>query len=316
MRGRRDLLQAAAASALSTALPALSLLPDRAAAARPAAGAQLAAAPPEQPEPTTVVYPRHLPQQDRQVDYFISLLHAALQRSGVRYALVQTQPEMVQSRALLEMASNDPGIDVFWTMTDPQREKSLLPIRVPLDRGLIGWRLCLTRAADRDRLRDVRDLKDLTRLTAGQMHDWPDTAVLRANGLPVQVSTHYQGLFQMLSTGRFDYFPRSIFEIDAELASFPDQKLVIDPYLLLHYPAALYMFVRPGRPRLAADLTRGMNALVADGTFERLSRQIFGDLLQRHRIDQRRVLRLRNPLLPPQTPLDRKALWWPLPGSR
>ncbi|WP_082938822.1 ABC transporter substrate-binding protein [Mitsuaria sp. 7] len=313
MPARRDLLQAAAASALTASLPVLPFVPGRAMAARPSAAAPLAAAP---PEPTTVVYPRHLPQQDRQVDYFISLLHAALQRSGTRYALIQTQSEMVQSRALLEMASSDPGIDVFWTMTDPQREKSLLPVRVPLDRGLIGWRLCLTRAADRDRLRDVKDLKDLARLTAGQMHDWPDTAVLRANGLPVQVSTHYQGLFQMLSAGRFDYFPRSIFEIDSELASFADQQLVIDPYLLLHYPAALYMFVRPGRPRLAADLTRGMNALVADGTFERLSRQIFGDLLQRHRIDQRRVLQLRNPLLPAQTPLDRKALWWPLPGLR
>jgi len=313
MAGRRDLLQAAAASTLCTALPALALLPGAAAAARPASSGSPASAP---PEPTTVIYPRHLPQQDKQVDYFISLLHAALQRSGTRYALIQTQSEMVQSRALLEMASNDPGIDVFWTMTDPQREKTLLPIRVPLDRGLIGWRLCLTRAADRERLRDIRDLQDLARLTAGQMHDWPDTAVLRANGLPVQVSTHYQGLFQMLSQGRFDYFPRSIFEVDSELASFAEQNLVIDPYLLLHYPAALYMFVRPGRPRLAADLTRGMNALVADGTFERLSRQIFGDLLQRHRIDQRRVLRLSNPLLPAQTPLDRKALWWPLPGSR
>ncbi|WP_431049648.1 substrate-binding periplasmic protein [Roseateles sp. L2-2] len=313
MAGRRDLLQAAAASVLSSALPALALLPDVATAARSAPGTSSGSAP---PEPTTVVYPRHLPQQDKQVDYFISLLHAALQRSGTRYALVQTKSEMVQSRALLEMASDDPGIDVFWTMTDPQREKTLLPIRVPLDRGLIGWRLCLTRAADWDRLRDIRDLKDLARLTAGQMHDWPDTAVLRANGLPVQVSTHYQGLFQMLSAGRFDYFPRSIFEIDSELASFSEQQLVIDPYLLLHYPAALYMFVRPGRPRLAADLTRGMNALVVDGTFERLSRQIFGDLLQRHRIDQRRVLRLSNPLLPAQTPLDRKALWWPLPGSR
>ncbi|WP_431259669.1 substrate-binding periplasmic protein [Roseateles chitinivorans] len=310
MAGRRDLLQAAAASVLGAGLPAL---PDPATAARASPPVPPAAAP---PEPTTVIYPRHLPQQDRQVDYFISLLHAALQRSGARYALIQTKSEMVQSRALLEMASNDPGIDVFWTMTDPPRERSLLPVRVPLDQGLIGWRLCLVRAADRDRLRDVRELKDLARLTAGQMHDWPDTAVLRANGLPVQVSTHYQGLFQMLSSGRFDYFPRSIFEIDSELASFAGQQLVIDPYLLLHYPAALYMFVRPGRPRLAADLTRGMDALVADGTFERLSRQIFGDLLQRHRIDQRRVLQLRNPLLPAQTPLDRKALWWPLPASR
>ena len=104
MPARRDLLQAAAASAFSTALPALSLLPGLASAARPAASVPLASTP---PEPTTVVYPRHLPQQDKQVDYFISLLHAALQRSGTRYALIQTQSEMVQSRALLEMASNE-----------------------------------------------------------------------------------------------------------------------------------------------------------------------------------------------------------------
>jgi len=314
MPARRHLLQVAAASALGTALP---LRAARDVAARPGAtppDPQASGAPAA--EPATVVYPRHLPQQDRQVDYFISLLHAALQRSGARYTLIPTQSEMVQSRALLEMASDDPGIDVFWTMTDPQREQTLLPVRIPLDRGLIGWRLCLTRDDDRDRLRQVRNLRDLARLTAGQMHDWPDTAVLRANGLPVQVSTHYQGLFQMLSQGRFDYFPRSIFEIDAELASFPEQRLAIDSALLLHYPAALYMFVRPGRPRLAADLTRGMEALVADGSFERLSRQLFGELVRRHRVDQRRVLRLRNPLLPPRTPLDRRALWWPLPGGR
>ncbi|WP_343635672.1 hypothetical protein [Roseateles sp.] len=308
MAERRDLLHAAAAATLGVSLPGAARAARQPAASAPSPGLA--------PEPATVVFPRHLPQQDKQVDYFISLLHAALQRSGTRYALIQTQSEMVQSRALLEMASNEPGIDVFWTMTDPQREQTLLPVRVPLDRGLIGWRLCLMRAAERDRLGAVRDLRGLATLIAGQMHDWPDTAVLRANGLPVQVSTHYQGLFQMLSQGRFDYFPRSIFEIDAELASFADQDLVIDPHLLLYYPAALYMFVRPGRPRLAADLARGMEALVVDGTFERLSRQLFGDLVRRHRIDQRRVLRLRNPLLPPATPLDRKALWWPLPGSR
>lgn len=263
------------------------------------------------PEPTTVNVPRHLPQQDRQVDYVFQLLHLALRRSGVRYTLRQTRSEMVQARALLEMTSDESSIDVFWTQTDLQRERTLLPVRIPLDRGLGGWRLCLVQRERAELLAAVRQLPDLARFTAGQMPDWPDTAILRANGLPVQVATHYPGLFSMLSQGRFDYFPRSIFEIDSELAAMPALSLNIDRHVMLRYPTAFYLFVRPGRPRLAADLTAGLESLVADGTFERLSREQFGGLMRRHRVEGRRILALQNPSLPPATPLGRKALWWP-----
>ena len=265
-------------------------------------------------ESDQVVYPRHLHQQDPQVDYLARLLQLALQRSGRSYRLEAVSSGMVQSRALLELAGERPSIDVFWTMTDEERESQLLPVRVPLLRGLIGWRLALVRRADRERFAGVRSLADLARFSAGQMHDWPDTQILRANGLPVTVGTSYQGLFQMLARGRFDYFPRSLIEIDGELNAYPELNLAIEPHLLLHYPAALYIFVRPGRPRLAADLTRGMEALVADGTFDRLSRELLSPLLQRHQLALRRVLRLKNPLLPKATPLDRPQLWLPLPG--
>jgi hypothetical protein len=263
----------------------------------------------EAQESDEVVYPRHLAAQDGQVRYFVELMRLALARSGRRYRLRQTRLDMVQSRALIELAGEQPSIDVFWTMSDAQRERSLLPVRVPLERGLIGWRLALVRRDELVRFEAVRSLAELARFTAGQMHDWPDTEILRSNGLPVYTSTHYQGLFEMLGKGRFDYFPRSIMEVDAELQAFPGQDLVIAPRLLLHYPAALYLFVRPGRPRLAEDLRRGMEALVADGTFERLSQRQFGPLLARHRTDQRRVLRLHNPLLSGDTPLARNALW-------
>lgn len=285
-----------------------------AASAWPIGGAGATPGAPGAPEPATVNYPRHLPQQDRQVDYVVELMHLALRRSGTRYTTRQTRSEMVQARALLDMTSADPGIDVFWTQTDIRRERTLLPVRIPLDRGLGGWRLCLVQRDRADLLAGVRQLGDLAPLTAGQMPDWPDTAILRANGLKVQVATHYQGLFSMLSQGRFDYFPRSIFEIDSELASVPSLDLAIDDHVMLRYPTAFYLFVRPGRPRLAADLTAGLESLVADGTFERLSREQFGGLMRRHRTDQRRILTLRHPALPPATPLARKALWWPTGG--
>ena len=265
-------------------------------------------------EPDWVGYPRHLPQQDAQVSYFVELIRLALARSGRRYELRPTPSTMVQGRALIELARPGSPIDVFWTMSNAQRERHLLPVRVPLERGLIGWRLALVRHGDRERWKELRRLDELAHYSAGQMPDWPDTDILRANGLPVVTSSHYQGLFQMLAAGRFDYFPRSIFEIDAELEAYRHLELEIEPYLLLHYPAALYLFVNPQRPRLAAELRRGMEALVADGTFERLAQQQFGALLRRHRLEQRRVLRLANPLLSSETPLERKALWFQPPG--
>lgn len=263
-------------------------------------------------EPATVVYPRHLPAQDSQVHYFVELMQLALQHGPRRYELHPTRTEMVQSRALLELASPRPGLDVFWTMNDAQREDALLPIRIPLERGLIGWRLLLVRRADAQAYAPLT-LPALARRQAGQMNDWPDTRILRANGLAVQTSSHYQGLFEMLAQGRIDYFPRSILEIDAELQAYGEGRLAVASGLMLHYPAALYLYVRPSRPQLAADLTLGLEALVANGTLERLARRQFGAMLARHQVAQRRVLRLHNPLLGQHTPLQRKALWWRQP---
>ena len=65
---------------------------------------------------------------------------------------------------------------------------------------------------------------------------------------------------------------------------------------------------------LAAQLQRGLDAAVADGSLPRLFQQRFGDLVRRHQLAQRQQLQLRNPLLPPATPLDRPDYWLVLEG--
>lgn len=211
-------------------------------------------------EPDSVVYPRHESLQDAQVGYIQRLMFAALARSERRYKPQPSSLLMVQSRSLIELGRPNPVIDVFWTMTNTERERSLLPVRFPIDRGLLGWRIALVRRADIERWKHVRTLGELAAYTAVQMHDWPDTEILRANGLPVQTATHFPGLFTMLARGRVDYFPRSLLEIGPERDQFQHLELEIEPYLLLHYPAALYFIVAPSRPRLAADLSRGAGA--------------------------------------------------------
>jgi len=263
-------------------------------------------------DPLVVRVARHEALQDPQIRYVLMLLRLALERSGQAVEFQPSRNVMVQSRALLELARPEPGLDVFWTMTNAERERQLLPIRIPLDRGLLGWRLLLVRKADQERWAGVQTLAQLAAMQAGQMGDWPDTAILRANGLQVQTGTHFESLFRWLAEGRFDYFPRSVLEIGPEEIEHADRGLSIEPHLLLQYPAALYFFVAPARPQLAEQLNRGMEALVADGTLEKLWQAQFGDVIERYRLRSRKLIKLSNPLLPPATPLQRKPLWFGL----
>lgn len=257
--------------------------------------------------------PRHAGGRDTLGGYAPQLLALALERSPRRYDLRESPESLAQGRALVEMLRPDPPIDVFWTVTTPERQAALRPIRVPIERGLMGWRVALVRQGDVSRLRDVRSLQELAPLQAGQKHDWPDVAILRANGLSVQTATQYESLFGMLALGRIDYFPRSVLEIRAELEAHAGLNLAIEPHLVLRYPSALYFFVAPARSELAEDIRQGLERAQADGSFEKLFQAHFRDTIDALGLSGRRVLDLRNPSLPPDVPLGRPD-WWLRPG--
>ncbi|KQW43394.1 MULTISPECIES: hypothetical protein [unclassified Roseateles] len=268
------------------------------------------AAPLARAESVRVWLPRHMSTADPQLPYVRRLVMLALDRAGVSGDVQLMNLEMYQGRSLTELARGSSPIDLMWTMTDHERESSgLLPVRIPIDRGLMGWRVLLVRRADLPRWARLRGLDDLKQRVAGQGHDWPDTAILRANGLQVSTASGYDALFRMLSSARFDYFPRAVFEVDAELASNRHPDLTVVPNLMLHYPAAAYLFVSPRRPELAELLRAGLEKAVAEGSLQQLHQAHFGALIKTHAVSRERVIRLQNPLLPPQTPLQRRELW-------
>lgn len=263
---------------------------------------------------TAVRYPPSEPHgnvghENPQEYYPVRLLRAALASAGEDYLLEPATQTMRQGRAMAELQSAR-SIEVLWTMTSPEREQSLLPVRVPLDRGLLGWRLLLIRKSDAARFAAIRSAAGLQALEALQGHDWPDTEILRANRYKVQTSSDYRGMFKMLESGRVDYFPRSVMEVWSEAEAFADHGLMVAPGLALHYPSALYYFVNRSRQRLAADIQRGLGAMLADGSYERLFQEYFGDTIRRSALPARQVFELRNPLLPAATPLARRELWF------
>ena len=140
---------------------------------------------------------------------------------------------------------------------------------------------------------------------------WGSTRVMEAAGLPVVKSVKYSGLFYMLDGERFDYFPRAVHEPWAEIASMPNLNLKVEEKLLLIYPYAMYFYVQKNNHTLHAKLEKGLEAAIADGSFDALffNNTLIKDALNRTNLNNRRVLRIANPEMHPDTPVNRPELW-------
>jgi hypothetical protein len=257
----------------------------------------------------TIVYPRADRADDRRDDYPVELLTLALQKSGKPYALRASPVFMLQVRAISELERGQ-TVDVIWTMTSAERERTLLPVRIPIDRGLLGWRLLLVREQALPKFAGLASPEQLKQLVGGQGFDWPDTTILKSAGYTIDESVRYEDLFTKLAGGRVDYFPRSVQEIWGELETHRSAGFAVEPNLVLHYPAAMYFFVNPQKAPLAADIQKGLEQALADGSFEALFQRHFGAVLKRAELGKRQVVTLANPLLPPETPLANKRLWF------
>lgn len=254
-------------------------------------------------------YPLLATANDPQQQYMLALLRLACSKTSTECQLQPARP-MVQSRAIQLLQRPDSSIDLLWTMTSKERERQLLPVRIPLYKGLIGWRIALLGKDRGQLLANVRNVEDLRAYRAGQGHDWPDVGILRAAGLSVVTSSDYEPLFSMLNQQRFDYFPRAVTEIENEFLAHRNVGISIDPHVLIHYPTAFYFFVAPGNKPLARLLETGLERAIADGSFDRLFRQFHAGALRRLQLDKRVIIHLNNPLLPAETPLQRKELWY------
>lgn len=270
--------------------------------------AYILAAPALCTEPVIYAWAEHM-ADDKRGHYPIELLKLALAKSGQDYQAAPSKYNLPQFRTLRHLQMNK-GIDVVWTLSSPEREEELLPIRIPIDRGLIGWRLLLIAAPDAQTFAQLDNAEQLKNLRAGQGHDWPDYPILRNNGYKVSGSASYEGLFHMLERGHIRYFPRSLTEIQPELDSHPDMNLTIAPKWVLYYPAPLYFFVRKDNIQLAAAIEQGLELAIRDGSMRTLFTQHFAAAIANAQLDGRTIVSVNNPLLTAETPLTRSDLWF------
>lgn len=262
-----------------------------------------------------IVYPRPESSNDARTDYPVQLLTLAFQKSGAEVSLVPSNGIMVQSRSLSQLARGR-EVDVVWSMTSDERENKLEPIRIPIYKGLIGWRLFLHVPDNGVLLDQDINLDQLQDYTLIQGHDWPDTQVLRQAGFQVYGVANYHSIFEVLARGRVDLFPRSLSEIWAEFEAFKHLGIEVEPHVLLQYPTAFYFFVSKENLELKALIERGLNIALDDGSFDQLFWQHHRSVIEQARLGQRKIFRLNNPILPEATPLNDSRLWYRQEATR
>ncbi len=264
-----------------------------------------------------IIYPSSISPKDSQYLYDYELLRRALLRSQDKFGpfhLHASTVPMNQSRSEEEVIKRNGLLTIFARSTSTEKERIMLPIRIPINKGLISYRVFLIREQDKQLFSAVETLDDLQKLSVGSYSTWSDTEILRHGGFNVVVGESYEGLFRMLVAGRFDFFSRSVDEAyreyDERRRDLPT--MAVEESLLLHFPTTRYFFVQrsPAGKQLAERVYSGLMSMIDDGSFDEFFYSSKGHLIAQAKLNKRKLIEIPNPYLSPETPLDRKELWF------
>lgn len=225
------------------------------------------------------------------------LLRVIFAKQNIKLELEYAKESISQGRALRELNSTG-VIDLTWSVTTYEREQSLIPIRIPLYQGFIGWRVFIIDKDKQAIFNDVNSLADLGKLLAIQRFDWPDYQIFIENKLDVDGSLPFSQMYKAIENGLADYFPRSVLEVTRELNSVQSEQLAVEKSLLLKYPTSYYFFVGKDNHELASIIEKGFELALADGSYQLLFQECFGSALKTLNLKQRKVLHLKSSLTP------------------
>jgi len=262
-------------------------------------------------KPLTIRYPYAPkdPVYNRQSYYYHELLESILRNTGRRYKIIKVPvPVIPSSREIRYLESDE--LNLLILHTNNQREKDLRPLKVPLFRGLSGWRLLIIRDGEQPRFNQNTAVEDLRPMIVGQGHDWPDVPILESQGFTLLTAPTRFNLFKMLNHGRIDFFPRGVFEIWDELQFAKAEQLVIEENIALQYPTAHYFFLNRKNEAFAQILDEGFKRSVADGSYLKLFYKYFGETIKKARLKERKVLTIDNPNWSDKALLKNKTLWY------
>ncbi|WP_440877109.1 substrate-binding periplasmic protein [Thalassotalea sp. PLHSN55] len=220
--------------------------------------------------------------------------------------------EQVPHLRAFQMLSTNTELDIVIGYATKARINKHLAIALPVRKGLNGWRIPLIHKDNEAMFKQVNSLKSLQKLTPGMFHTWSDNEILASNGIQAVKGSNLKGLYQMLDKKRFDYIPVSILTGTRKLKHYQDVEglnVVLADDVLIHYPICFYFYVNKENTKLANIITQGFEKIIANGQYDRIFNQYYGDPLRKRFAFNPKIIRLENKLLPKNVPLERRELW-------
>ena len=245
-------------------------------------------------------------------DYFVELTRLVLSKNEHLYPesklVFVAHDDVTQGRSLMLLEHN--YVDIIWAGTNAKRELRHLPIRIPLFRGLLGYRVLLIRQEDKDKFLQIEAPEQLKKLNACQGAHWPDSDILEANGYLVSRVVHFNAMYKMLARKRCDYFPRAIFEGYAEqkVAMQDHPNIILIDELMLHYNFPVYYFAEKNNTGLAKRLERGLLTALDDGSLMK-THKMSKHLFPLEQWKDKRYFELSNEVLGSELSLKNEQFW-------
>jgi len=238
--------------------------------------------------------------------YIAELLVLALEKSGIEFEHVPIKNLPSQKRTLL-LLGEDNAIDLTWTVTNVKREEQALAVKIPLDKGLLGYRIPLINKDTPDLFKNKFNTIDIRKVHFGLRFDWPDLEIFNHNELSTFSFSTYSQSFNLLKSGRIDAIPDGLLEVGSyKLAP----ELVYDKHVVLYYPSAVYFFVAKDNQILHDVLKQGLHLALEDGSWQKLFDKHFAQVIENVNLDKRTLIRLDNPTLPRTAPIDMPKYWF------
>ncbi|MGL1900605.1 MAG: hypothetical protein OCC49_00625 [Fibrobacterales bacterium] len=269
-----------------------------------------------------ITYPGPESPLDNRFAPLIEMVKEALEETVEEFGPYRLEPcsfFINEWRAVSELQTGSGVIDITMRPTSNELEQRLTPVRYPLEKGLIGYRLFFIHHDDQNTFKNITSLEELKPYSIGQGKVWTDVPIYIHNGFTVETGSvsetlGYEGLFTKLLLKRYDIFPRSVPEIYKEYIDrthkYPN--LFIEENILLHYPFARYVWVSntPKGKLIKQRLTVGFEMMLDNGMYDRIFMKNNRAILERAQLKKRTLIKMENPFFPKSAPIHRPELWY------
>jgi len=247
--------------------------------------------------------------------YYLGVIKLALSKINNKngYKVTVNSTILTQGRSILELERKNGLVNIYQTGTNKLREQKLIPIRVPLLKGTLGYRIPVIHKDNVKVFDNIKSIEDLSTLVACQGEHWPDSDILEENNLKVLRNANFHSMYLQVQRKYCDYFLRAIIEAYPEIAAHKRElnDLLIYDKLLIMYPFPMYFFVSPHSPQLALDIEKGLRIAIEDGSFDDYFRnnEKTKHLFPLQKWKNAVKIKLSNKLLPEKTPVSVSKLW-------